>query len=349
MVSTRQMPPWKPAEGCGDFIGEQRLSQSEIDTVVEWARSGAPEGSQSELPTPLRFDTEPALGKADMEMAIAQPYTAPSDGDILRSFVFPPALKTRYVSAIDFAPTAREFVHHMIAYIDYTGVSESLDAADPGPGYTTATGPGFPNYGLLGSWFPGAQPFRFPEGVAIEVPAGARIVLQVHYHPHHGEIEPDQSKLFLYFSTTPVTKLLRFLSVDNHEFTVPAGDAAFKVESSWTLPKGLQAYTVGLHSHLLGRKMLFETIGADGVRDCLLRIDDYDWKWQGMYRYQQPRAIPRGTTLRVEATYDNSSANPENPNSPPRDVVWGEWAYNEMCLAYMAFTWDDENVFIVPE
>lgn len=349
MVTTRQMPPWKPAEGCGDFMGTRRLTQSEIDTIVEWARIGAPEGSRAELPPQRTFSSDPSLGKPDVRMTVESPYTAPARSDSLRSFVFPPSDKTRYVSAIDFHPTAREVVHHMIAYIDYTGISATLDAADPGPGYTTASGPGFTDYGLLGSWFPGADPFRFAEGVAVELPAGARVVLQVHYHDHHGHVEPDQSGVSLYFSRAPVTKLLRFLTVDNHEFTIPAGDPAFTVDSTWTLPKGIQAHTVGLHSHRLGRRMRFETVAIDGSRECLLQIDRYDWKWQGMYRYNQPRAIPGGTTLRVEATYDNSSANPENPNNPPKDVAWGEWAFNEMCVAYMAFTWDDENVFIVPE
>lgn len=349
MVSTRQMPPWKPSEGCGEFQGTRRLSTADITALVTWTEMGTPQGSPLELPPPLRFSSDWALGTPNLELRVDEPYMPPAEGDTMRCFVLPATGKTRYVSAIDFKPLARESVHHMIAYIDYTQASQQLDAADPGPGYSAATGPGFDGYGILGAWFPGAEPFAFPDGIAVELPAGARVVLQVHYHPGHGKIAPDQSQVGLYFSSLPVTKLMRFLNVENRDFTVPANNPAFTVDATWTLPRGIEAYSAGLHSHFLGRKMLFEAVSSDGTRDCLIREDSYDWKWQGMYQYVKPRHLPGGTSLRVQATYDNSGANPENPNRPPRDVSYGEHAVNEMCIAYLAFTWDDENVFILPE
>jgi hypothetical protein len=59
-----------------------------------------------------------------------------------------------------------------------------LDRTEPGPGYTCFGGPRIPRADLLGlgGWSPGAPPTQMPEGVGMLVPAGATVVMQVHYH-----------------------------------------------------------------------------------------------------------------------------------------------------------------------
>jgi len=43
----RYMPPWLPAPGFGDFADERRLRDAQIETIEQWVREGAPEGSPS--------------------------------------------------------------------------------------------------------------------------------------------------------------------------------------------------------------------------------------------------------------------------------------------------------------
>ena len=43
------------------------------------------------------------------------------------------------------------------------------------------------------------------------------------------------------------------------------------------------------------------------------------------------------------AHFDNSVFNPYNPRKPPLDVRWGERTYDEMCLAFLNITYDDEH------
>ena len=40
--------------------------------------------------------------------------------------------------------------------------------------------------------------------------------------------------------------------------------------------------------------------------------------------------LPKGTTIDVQITYDNSADNPRNPSNPPRRVQWGEESFDEM-------------------
>lgn len=54
-TETREMPPWKPAQGCGEFEGERGLSDEQIETLARWVEAGAPEGDPADAPAPLKF------------------------------------------------------------------------------------------------------------------------------------------------------------------------------------------------------------------------------------------------------------------------------------------------------
>jgi len=82
----------------------------------------------------------------------------------------------------------------------------------------------------------------------------------------------------------------------------------------------------------------------NGQTKCLINIDDWDFNWQGMYRYENAVALPALTRVSLEAFYDNSSGNPRNPNNPPRAVSWGEETTDEMCIAFLGVTIDIENL-----
>src|SRR5206468_3140566 len=69
----------------------------------------------------------------------------------------------------------------------------------------------------------------------------------------------------------------------------------------------------------------------------LIRIDDWDFNWQGQYPFKERMKLPKGTTIHLEATYDNTAENPNNPNEPPADVKWGEQTTDEMCVAFLQY------------
>jgi tetratricopeptide (TPR) repeat protein len=68
----------------------------------------------------------------------------------------------------------------------------------------------------------------------------------------------------------------------------------------------------------------------DGTTRWLIAIDDWDFRWQDVYRYAAPIVLPKGTTLSMRYTYDNSAGNPRNPHHPPARVVWGQNTSDEM-------------------
>lgn len=349
MTQTRQMPPWKPAAGCGDFAGARTMRQDEIDTIARWVGAGAPEGNPADLPPPLDFSSGWTLGTPDLVLSYPQSYTPPASGDVYRCFPLPTNLtSSEYVSAIDVHPGDRKTVHHVIAFIDPTGASQTLDDNDPGPGYTCFGGPGFAitdsSSATLGGWAPGTIASPLPPQVAMSLPPASRVVLQVHYHAHDGNPSPDQTQIGIYFAKTKPQKLLRVLPLMNTTFTIPPNDPDYKVTAEFTTPLDVHLWAVFPHMHLLGRRMNVEATLPNGQTQCLINIDDWDFNWQGMYLYRNPVAIPALTHFSLEAHFDNSSANARNPNNPPKPVSWGEQTTDEMCIAFVGFTVDFENL-----
>jgi hypothetical protein len=185
-------------------------------------------------------------------------------------------------------------------------------------------------------WAPGATPHRLPDGVAYHVPAGADLVMQMHYHPS-GKPERDQSELGIYFTSAPAARRVQSLALMQRDLRIPAGASEHKVSVELKLPIALDVIGVTPHMHLLGSTMKVWATLPDGSEQRLIRIDDWDFNWQGQYQYQKGVKLPAGSVVHLEATYDNSTGNPNNPNDPPRDVTWGEQTTDEMCLAFLQY------------
>ena len=192
------MPPWKADVGHEEFLDARRLSTQQIGMIKQWAAEGAPEGKATERPTPPKFANGWLLGEPEVTFDAGETYNVPAEGqDIYRCFVIPTSYtEDRYVSAVEVRPDNRKIVHHVIAFLDNTGQGRKLDAADPGPGYTShGGGIGFsPKLGGLGGWAPGNEPRLLSDGIGIYLPKGADIILQVHYHPS-GKPETDRTKI----------------------------------------------------------------------------------------------------------------------------------------------------------
>ncbi|MDQ2978984.1 MAG: ascorbate-dependent monooxygenase [Acidobacteriota bacterium] len=346
-VNTRNriMPPWHVDSACTEFQDDPSLAPSEIQAFSDWVDSGAPEGDPGDLPPPVAFSDGWALGAPDKVLTMSEPMTPDfSKGDVYRCFVMPTGLsEDRYVEAAEVVPGVGRMVHHVILFIDTTGASESLDAADPGPGYSCFGGPGFTLSSALGGWAPGNVAKRLPEGVGLALPKNSRIVMQVHYSALARVSAPDVTSVGLHFSKKPVQKVLRIAPLINQTFVIPAGASDHVVTASLPyIPVDVHLYSVTPHMHLLGRTMNVRATSVTGQQRCLVDVKDWDFHWQRSYFFQDPLPLPAGSRLDLVAHYDNSASNPQNVSNPPREVRWGENTTDEMCIAFLTFTIDDE-------
>ncbi len=344
VTESHYMPPWKPAPDFGSFVGEHRLPDHDIELIKTWANNAAPQGDLADLPPPPKFTDGWQLGKPDLVVKMPDAFTIPASGpDIYRVFVVPLNLSDdTYVAGVEFKPGAPTVVHHSLFFLDDTGTERKLDAADPSPGYRSFGGFGFTPSGGLGGWAPGASAGLLPDGVARFVHKGSDLVFQMHYHPD-GKEHIDQSSIAIYFQKQPVKKILSTFPVGTRDIDIAPGDSNYQRNISFALPIDVTLSGVVPHMHLLGRDMKASATTPDGKDIPLVWIPDWDFKWQGQYRYTNPITLPAGTTLTLTAKYDNSANNPDNPNSPPKRAIRGEQTTDEMCVCFFEFLSDSQD------
>ncbi len=322
----RFMPPWLPSEP--HFQSERRLTAAEIDILARWAAAGAPRGNPSEAPPVPRFASGWPLGKPDLEVEMRATFQVPADGpDLYQCFVIPaPEHARRWVRALDMRPGNPAVVHHALLFQDITGTARKRDS---GAGYPCFGTPGFLPARGLGGWTPGSVPMQTPAGSPILLEANADLVLQVHYHPT-GKPEIDCTRLALYFTGRKPDRYLMDVPLGSNRIDISPGDHAYLVTDHFTLPVDVDVFAINPHAHYVCREMYGYAVLPDGTRRTLIRIPQWNFDWQQLYRYPHPVRLPAGTDLRMEFTYDNSAANVRNPHHPPQEVRWGPSSTDEM-------------------
>ncbi len=336
VTASRYMPPWKAAPGHGKFKDERRLTDAQIALIRAWADLGAPEGNAAEKPAPPQFASGWMAGEPDDVLEIAErPFSIPADGpDLFQCYVVPLHLEyDHYVRTMEFHPGNRRVVHHALVFVDISGEARQLDAETPEPGYPCFGGPRVLLSGGLGGWAPGATPQPLPAGVAQTLEKGADLVIQIHYHPS-GKPETDRSSLGLTYTTRP-EKGLAGLIAGSRAIDLAPGDAHAVVKDVIAIPRDVDLIGITPHAHWLCKDMKVTAHLPDGTAEPLIWIKDWDFNWQGQYRYATPVRLPKGTRVEMSYVYDNSAANPRNPSSPPQRVQFGEQTTDEMAVLFL--------------
>ena len=331
----RVMPPWKPEPGYGEFMDERRLTGDQIATLARWAEDGAVEGDQALLPPSPSWNGEWQLGTPDLVIETA-PYTLRVSGDdVYRNFVLPIETSTsRYIRAWEFLPGSSA-VHHATMQFDSTRSSRHLDAQDPEPGYEglvphSAMSPD----GYFLGWLPGLTSNVAPAGMSWPLQAGADLILMMHLKPT-GRAETIRARLGLYFSDAPPRLQPTLIRMTRQHMDIPADERRYLVTDTFALDVDVDLYTIQPHAHLLAKEVKSYATLPDGTRKWLIYIRDWDFNWQGVFRYSRPQFLPAGTTIAFEFAYDNSAENRHNPHRPPRRVSYGQHTTDEMAELWL--------------
>lgn len=339
VTEKRFMPPWKAEPGYGKFAHERRLTDEQIRTLGEWAKAGAPEGTGS-APVAPKFTDGWQLGTPDRVFQMPVEFEVPADGpDQFECFVIPSELaQDVYVGTAEFRPGNPKVVHHALVMLDTTGRAREQAKANGGTHYPCFGGARIGVNGLFFGWAPGSISPPAEPGISRKLEKGTDLVVQLHYHPS-GKVEKDRSMLGLHFGGPP-TKGVATMLMLNTNIYIPAGSNDSRVKAQMTMPQDGELFGIAPHAHYLGKEMKIEAHKPDGSVEPLIYIKDWDFNWQGQYRYEKPVKLPKGTRIEMEFSYDNSTANPQNPSNPPKQVRWGEQTTDEMAVAFLGVLLD---------
>ena len=332
VVRENRMPPWYADPEHGTWANDCRLTDEERQLIFDWVAAGAPEGDPADLPEPKEFVEGWALPKEpDCVIHMAdEPFTVPAEGTIEYQYfeVDPGFEEDVFVQAAECMPDARPVVHHIIVYIK------------PPSREGEVTPEGIPARHLLAGTAPGNPPVVLPEGMAMRIPAGSKLIFEMHYTAVGQEMD-DRSSIGLILADPKDVKqeVMTGMAI-NTWFEIPAGAQDHRVDARKRFLRGGHLVFLMPHMHLRGKAFQYNLIYPDGSRETLLDIPRYDFNWQNSYYFEEPKYVPKGTRMECIALFDNSEENHANPD-PTQAVGWGEQTWEEMMIGW--FVWAPER------
>ena len=320
VVRDQRMPPWHANPDHGEFKNDARLSETDKKLLDQWIADGAPLGDISQLPSPAKHTEGWQIGTPDLIIPMSKrPFDVPATGVMpYEYFVVDPGFKEdKWVQAAECRAGNRSVVHHIVLIAKKRGRSSHAEIDSK---WVTATAPGAP-------------PLELPEGHAKLIPAGSKLVFQMHYTPN-GTATRDLSRVgFIFADPASVTKVVGTQEIRNQRFRIPPGADNHEVRANYQARKNLQILSLFPHMHLRGKSFRYVAHWPNGEQETLLDIPNYDFNWQNGYHFTEPRYIPAGTRIECIAHFDNSENNFSNPD-PNKSVRWGDQTFEEMMIGY---------------
>lgn len=320
VVSTQRMPPWNANPEHGEFLNARVMSDDERQLVYDWVQAGAPEGNPADLPAEREFVSGWRLPQEpDMVIPMSdKPFHVPAEGVVeYQYFAADPGFEEdTWIAASDVVPGERNVVHHVIVFI------------------SPPERRGRRGLGWLAAYVPGQSSMQLPPGQGRLVPAGSKLIFQMHYTPN-GSPQQDLTKIGLVFAEpeTVEEEIVTLVALEE-KFEIPPQDDNYQVATTrrhW--PAAGRLLAMSPHMHVRGKSFRFEAIWPDDRREVLLDIPNYDFNWQNSYQLATPIDIPEGFAVKCIAHYDNSEQNLVNPD-PNAVVRWGDQTWNEMMIGF---------------
>lgn len=319
VIDNKRMPPWHADPSVGHFTNARNMPDADKQIMRDWVDQGMPYGKASQLPDPMKFSNGWQLPREPdrvIEMR-ARPFTIPADGTVeYQYFVVDPKFEEDvWVHAAEVVPGNRRVVHHSIVFI------------------RPPDGTQFTGIGWLGAYVPGQRLPATRPNLARRIPAGSRLVFQQHYTPN-GTTQTDITKVGLLFADEKdITQERLTLTAMDQGFEIKPEEAGQTVKANMRpIPRGAKLLGIAPHMHFRGNQFTATMFSKDGAED-LLRVPNYDFNWQHNYELAEPLALSSVKDIKTEFVFDNSKANPFNPD-PSSYVTWGDQTWEEMAIAF---------------
>ena len=333
MVRNRIMPPWHADPRYGDFGNDRRLSDEQVDMMVQWVGAGAPRGEGTFTQPAFAEATDGflltgELGPPDYVFRMSEGFVVPAGGpDVNPAILVPTGLETDiWVQAAEVRGNFHVVHHNVVSILGPDG--------------------NYARTGRLASTVPGKQWDRFPDGSGKLIEAGSTLRLGLHYHPSNVEVV-DTSRVAVWLVKNEITHELHSSVVADVGLRIPPHDPNYESRGEFVFEADAAITLVKPHMHYRGKDMMYRVSYPDGSSEILLSVPNYDMNWQISYEFAQPVLVPKGTKLEVISHFDNSAGNPWNPD-PSVQVLWGSATQDEMMEGWFDYQVELEEP-ILPE
>ncbi|MGR9108250.1 MAG: redoxin domain-containing protein [Gammaproteobacteria bacterium] len=328
-ILLEKMPPWYADPAVGEFAHNLGLEASEKKALIRWIDAGAPRGGGSDPLEAESLAAAPAawpLGEPDIVIKVPT-IRIPAEGLLAYQYIkLPvPIEKDTWIRAVHVKPSNRAATHHIFAFVEYPNERKQDEPkwAEGANGYFAAYVPGYPVV-------------PFPDNSGRLLPGGSKIIFQRHYltlgHPTEDNLE-----LGLYLLEKAPALEFKMATAVNMAIRIPPHARVHPESATVVIPEDGALQAIYPHMHYRGSSIRVAAVYPDGHREALLSVPKYRFQWQNSYQLKNPKALPAGTRILVDAEFDNSTRNPINPD-PEKEVRWGPLSSDEMLVAYMMYT-----------
>lgn len=342
VTASRYMPPWKANPAYSHFANQRFLTNNEIEAIANWANMGMPQGNSVSIGV---NKSQNKSTKKKPDLILKMPTAIKILGDNKQHYYcykIPFTLNAaRPVRAIEFIPGNKKRVHHasyqivettpkaniysLPHYLEYNTEANNIDDMR---GYnflnlTDSNETVAPRLVFHTGWLPGTSRHVYPQGVGFTMPKkGVLLIRNLHYAAAPID-EEDQSEIHIYYADAPIKRVLEFAAFKpkNVASTIPKDTV---VSYHLTLRMGSDMSLLGINPHMHKLGTYFKAFAITPLKDTirLVEILNWDFNWQEFYRFQHPILIPKGSYINAEARYDNTERNSNNPNRPPKDILF---------------------------
>ncbi len=370
VIQTRYMPPWKADPHYVSFGNERRLSDEEIKLITDWVDAKTPEGKltkkeKDKLPvlvTGTSYNRSP-----DLTLKVKDLIKVPGDNEE-RFIVYKIPFElpdSANVEAIEFFCTNKKIIHHANygihpvpdTSIDLYNTITSLNLTDDDRRKYDQYLPYKKQIAYYSGWIPGASYEKYPPGFGWVMPKRGVILLTVHFSPLAKE-DTATIGVNLFFTKQQVQRTVKVISFGSggigEDMIWPRLFIDKNQVRSFRLTlrnpgEDMSILYVWPHMHYIGKVFTAYAVTPDGDTIPLVHIPRWDFRWQEIYRFRHLIKIPRGSTLTIEATYDNTADNPFNPFSPPRPIFSsGDMRSTDemmtLMMVFLPYQDGDENI-----
>jgi hypothetical protein len=164
-----------------------------------------------------------------------------------------------------------------------------------------------------------------PVGTGYFVRKGSYFFAEVHYQPV--SLQRNNEISIAFFSPhgdVPTHKLHR-LGIFRTDIKIPPHTGSYTVRSKFTLEKTISVLGMYSHMHFRGLRFSCSILGSDGQAKTIYSEPFHQAMFETVHYLKKPLILAKGTTLTLEANYDNSATNPANPD-PSAWVSYGPFA-----------------------
>jgi hypothetical protein len=371
-IDQGSMPPFNATEESActprfGWVDDPRLSVNEKKLLHDWVDQGAAKGEVATVPAPPSTD----LAGITRTIKPTTGFAASGDRDQFICYVLDPVTTGTWLTGLQIRPGVPEVVHHVVLTEIFAGATQDQLVAQHPIGQpfdcSTIQQPGDL---VVNIWTPGNQPMETPNDLAVPLLQGAKIIMQLHYHPAGGTHAPDATAIDLRTSSVWPKKMYFVGAFGNAtaapqllpdpedrtttpEFRIPANSAdhtehmRFTVGDLGTLTN-VRLYSANPHMHLIGSHISGSierpaARGGDPQKECLAN-GPWNFDWQRTYIYDAPLdqlpSVQQGDIIDIQCKWNNTIENPfvqralnDQGLVAPVDISLGEGgSTDEMCL-----------------